>query len=113
MNTLVRIISDICDRFGLLNNVTLNRTFLSVGLSLFVILILPHTINARTIDDFVTTKGSKSAFTLAASGASAPLYISSDDFPGIMRVAQHLKQDIARVTGVEPKIITDILSIIS
>ena len=38
-------------------------------------------------------------FTLAAGGASAPIVVSSADFPGVVRAARSLGADVGRVTG--------------
>ena len=46
---------------------------------------------------------------LASSGSSAPLFISSRDYPGVRRVAQHLQDDIQRVTSVKPELLVDAL----
>jgi len=38
-------------------------------------------------------------FTLAAAGASAPIVVSSADFPGVVRAARSVGADVGRVTG--------------
>src|SRR5512145_3136385 len=41
-------------------------------------------------------------FPLSVSGKSAPLYISSGDFPGVIRAFRDLQTDIGRVTNAVP-----------
>lgn len=41
------------------------------------------------------------AFTLAANGHAAPIWVDAHDLPGVLRVAQDLQADIARVTGIQ------------
>ncbi|HLV65109.1 MAG TPA: glycosyl hydrolase 115 family protein [Polyangiaceae bacterium] len=56
---------------------------------------------------YVAFEAAADRFPLATGGASAPLYVSSEDFPGVVRVAGHLRTDIGRVTGTEPTLTTD------
>lgn len=44
------------------------------------------------------------AFPLVVKNEAAALLLSSEDFPGVMRVAGHLQADIEAVTGVSPEI---------
>ncbi len=46
-------------------------------------------------------------FTLAASGKAPPLVVSSQDYPGVVRVVGDLRDDINRVTGITPAVATD------
>ncbi|MCL4703609.1 glycosyl hydrolase 115 family protein [bacterium] len=56
---------------------------------------------------YILTKNEKGAFALSSSGRSAPFHISSQDFPGVLRVLKHLQSDIARVTNASPDIAMD------
>ncbi|MGH7453336.1 MAG: glycosyl hydrolase 115 family protein, partial [bacterium] len=58
-------------------------------------------------DSYVSTEKTKGAFTLSASGKSAPLCVSSQDHPGVLRVLKHLQADLARVTNAPPEIAID------
>jgi len=58
-------------------------------------------------DSYISTENGQGLFPLVSDGQSAPLCVSSQDYPGVLKVAKHLQADIKRVTGVEPKIITD------
>jgi hypothetical protein len=44
------------------------------------------------------------AFSLVSSGKAAALYIDDTDYPGVLRAAKDLQQDIARVSGVTPQL---------
>ena len=46
-------------------------------------------------------------FPLVAHGRAAPVVVSTQDHPGVVRVAGDLQTDIQRVTGVRPAIATD------
>ncbi len=55
----------------------------------------------------VAMEPEESMFTLSASGNSAPLLISSDDWPGVIRAFRDLQSDIGSVTGVTPSMLLD------
>jgi len=48
---------------------------------------------------YVRTTAVAGDFTLAANGQAAPLLVSDQDWPGVVRAAGDLSQDIGRVTG--------------
>jgi hypothetical protein len=56
---------------------------------------------------YITPVKKPGTFTLSESGKSAPLVVSSKDFPGVIRVVKHLQADIGRVTNAEPLLSTD------
>ncbi|MFC1838620.1 glycosyl hydrolase 115 family protein [Thermodesulfobacteriota bacterium] len=72
-------------------------TVLALSLSLI-------TSFATAGDFYISTKSGQNYFPLVADGKSAPLCVSSLDYPGILRVATHLQNDIREVTGIEPEI---------
>jgi hypothetical protein len=55
----------------------------------------------------IATSPTPGAFTLAEAGAVPPLVVSAGDFPGVVRVAGDLRDDIARVTQVTPQVVND------
>ena len=55
----------------------------------------------------VSTHKAAASFTLASSGRSAALVISSEDWPGVIRAYKDLQTDIGSVTGATPKMIFD------
>ena len=56
---------------------------------------------------YVSTQKKPGTFTLCAGGRCAPLVVSAQDHPGVLRVVRHLQTDIGRVTRMEPEIVID------
>jgi len=46
-------------------------------------------------------------FPLAAGGRVADLYVENSDYPGVVRAAGDLAEDLARVTGLRPRLVHD------
>jgi hypothetical protein len=76
-----------------------------------VILILSvagtQTTSGIDFDTYISEQAEAGSFTLSASGKSAPLYISNQDYPGVIRALGDLQSDIKKVTGAEPVLSTD------
>ena len=53
---------------------------------------------------YVSDKKQKGSFSLAVAGRLAPLYVSDQDYPGVLRVIKHLQADIKQVTQTEPQL---------
>lgn len=53
---------------------------------------------------FIAFDARRDAFPLAARGKAAPIAVSPDDHPGVVRVVDDLRADIERVTGVKPAV---------
>ena len=51
---------------------------------------------------FVENATSRGSFTVAQGGKTAMIYADSADWPGVVRAANDLKQDVNRVTGLNP-----------
>ncbi|MGV9354204.1 glycosyl hydrolase 115 family protein [Streptomyces misionensis] len=51
---------------------------------------------------YITTSRGPGTFPLVERGAATPLVVSAADHPGVVRAAGDLKEDLKRVTGVEP-----------
>jgi hypothetical protein len=56
---------------------------------------------------YITTQKSEGVFVLSASGKSTTLCISSQDYPGVIRVLKQLQADIEKVTNTLPDLSTD------
>jgi hypothetical protein len=56
---------------------------------------------------YISPKKVKGCFTLCSSGVCPPLHISSQDYPGVIRVLKHLQADIKRVTNIQPELFID------
>ena len=69
----------------------------------------PQNLVSRGGDPYVSTRKSAGAFTLSASGHSAPLVVGSRDYPAVLRVAQDLQADIERVSRAKSVLLVDTL----
>ena len=56
---------------------------------------------------YVTSKKGNAQFVLSENGESAPLYISSKDYPGVIRALNDLQEDVGRVTNAKPEVSLD------
>ena len=55
--------------------------------------------SALTTNSFVSPKGSKDSFPIVAKSKPASIFVDTNDWPGVLRVAKDLQTDIARVSG--------------
>jgi hypothetical protein len=53
---------------------------------------------------YISHKNEKGSFALSTSNKSAPLYISAEDYRGVIRVLHHLQDDINCVTNIKPEL---------
>jgi len=58
---------------------------------------------------YVSPNTGAGRFALAAAGRAAPVYVSGNDYPGVVRAAGDLRADIGRVAGTEPMLSTEAL----
>jgi hypothetical protein len=58
-------------------------------------------------DSYVSLHKTPGALSLAVSGATAPLHVSSADYPAVLRVAKDLQADVNRVVNVKPAVVVD------
>jgi len=63
-----------------------------------------HFANAQ--DLVISFKKNPNDFVISASGKSSSIYISANDYPGVIRAAKDLQADIKTVTDTEPKLVT-------
>ena len=61
---------------------------------------------AAATSSYVAATRSTGAFPLAVAGKPAPLFVSAQDFPGVVRATNDLHDDLERVTGVAPSVAT-------
>ncbi len=66
-----------------------------------------QTVSAVDLQSYISEQNKTGAFTLSAGGKAAPMYISSGDFPGVIRALGDLQADIKKVTGAEPAVSKD------
>jgi hypothetical protein len=56
---------------------------------------------------YVETVARPGNFAIARSGVAASIYVDNSDYPGVIRAANDLDRDIARVTGIAPTLTRD------
>src|SRR5690349_2884611 len=81
-------------------NLIVKQTRIEIAI-LSLLLILAS--SAFAVDEpYVTIKKLPGSFTLSAAGKSATLFVSDQDFEGVMMAAKNLQTDIKKVTDAEP-----------
>lgn len=65
----------------------------------------PQDTDSRKSDSYVSGQKSPGAFTLSASGRSAPVLVSANDYPAVTRVAKDLQADVYSVSLAKPPLI--------
>src|SRR5205823_3671551 len=83
-------------------------------LSLASLLFVPTTSRAQSTQSsadaqYVVAQPAPDRFPLSTSGASAPVYASARDYPGVIRAVRDLGSDIGRVTSAAPTLTLDSL----
>ena len=76
-------------------------------LTFLFIYIATNSSYALNNDTYVVTKAAAENFPIVSSGKVATLYVSKDDFKGVLRVVGHLQNDIFSITSLQPNIIKD------
>ncbi|MCB0642593.1 MAG: glycosyl hydrolase 115 family protein, partial [Phaeodactylibacter sp.] len=69
------------------------------------LLLFTGTLTAIETKPYVTSEAAAGNFPLATKGAVANLLLSDADFPGVLRVAGHLQDDLFAVTGQRPTLL--------
>lgn len=63
-------------------------------------------LNSYAQEKYVTSQKAKNSFILSSSGKSSTLFVSAEEFPGVIRALKDLQTDIGTVTGAAPQLIT-------
>src|SRR6187402_2800682 len=79
-----------------------SKLFYYVGVTLLVLLIA-RTSNAQ--GSFINLEKKDGYFPLVSAGKSVSLFADQADYPGVIRAAKDLQQDINRVTDVQPSLL--------
>ena len=66
-----------------------------------------QTSHALDKERYVEARASKNSFAIVQKKQAAPIYVDSADYPGVVRAANDLRTDVARVTGVTPSLIQE------
>lgn len=69
-----------------------------------IFLFIANALLAVDPTTYILSKSSSGSFPLVTNGTAAKLYVSPTDFPGVIRVAGHLQNDIFRVSGTQPEL---------
>jgi len=82
---------------------------ISVRQLLIILLFIfcPKIIFAVDDKPYVSFKKERGSFPLAANGKASPLFISAEDYAGVLRALKDFQMDIARVTNVKTDLISD------
>ena len=83
------------------------RTSISALLIPLFVLGLAKQGLALTANSFVSEKEGKGSFGLFAKSKCAAIYASTNESPGVVRVAMDLQKDIQRVSGLLPPLVRD------
>jgi hypothetical protein len=67
----------------------------------------PQNLNSHKSESYISSQKSAGAFTLSASGHSAPLVVSTIDYPGVTRTVRDLQTDIYHVSLAKPALFLD------
>src|SRR5262249_6931666 len=66
----------------------------------------PSGSGAAATTSYVAFAKSNGSFPLATGGQPAPLFVSAEDFPGVVRAVNDLRADVERVAGKAPTVTT-------
>jgi hypothetical protein len=77
--------------------------------TLLVVLILSfrETVFAEDSGSYISFKKGRGSFALSSAGKTTPMWVSSQDYPGVIRVLKQLQTDIDNVTGAKPTLSID------
>ncbi len=86
-----------------------NKIFQIITLSIFFFsnLYPGQNVSGKADGSYVTTNKANGSFVISESGKSSAIFISSQDFPGVIRAAKDLQTDIGKVTNAKPEFNTD------
>ena len=99
-------------KMKIIHNISVNnynsRKILYFSLPL-LILIASCSAAKKSIDvtPYVSADKGEGRFALSFSGKAVPLYVSSEDYPGVTKVVKLFQADIESVTGSKPEIFAD------
>ncbi|HYX06155.1 MAG TPA: glycosyl hydrolase 115 family protein, partial [Bacteroidales bacterium] len=81
--------------------------FLRLSVAGLLISLISFSATAIGETGYISNTKQNNYFTLSESGKSAPLYIDSADYIGVIRALKDLQSDIGKVTGIEPALAFD------
>jgi hypothetical protein len=81
-----------------------------VQCAIWIALLLVSNVRAVVTDSYVSSRPEKGSFPLSMDAKTVSIVVNENDWPGVLRVAKDLQQDISRVTGAEPKLLNNLSS---
>ena len=78
---------------------------LSFTLLIFCFLFIAHDGFALGSDQYVEEKSTHGSFPIVQDSQAATIYVDTNDYPGVVRVADDLKTDVARVSSISPTVV--------
>jgi hypothetical protein len=84
-----------------------SKLILSWAVGMILLAPVSFRISAAPADSVLIVSGKGDGFVLSAGGKSATLFISKDDYPGVIRAFKDLQTDIGKVTGTKPDLVTE------
>ncbi|WP_345952611.1 glycosyl hydrolase 115 family protein [Mucilaginibacter sp. PAMB04168] len=85
--------------------ISLFVSFKRLAAIFIVMVICAQQANATHDDSYVSAKPVANSFALSAAGKSAPLWVSTDDYAGVIRAVKDLQNDIDAVTHQKPHLL--------
>ena len=85
----------------------------SMGKIFFFLIVLSSTFLAKASpksiehlpENYIITTKLAGSFTISEFGKTAPIVISNDEFPGVIRIAGYVQEDLLKVTGEKPELL--------
>ena len=81
-------------------------SLLIIGFFIVLMIFKSDNVFGKDISFYISTVKANDDFTLSAQSKSAPLYISTQDFPGVIRALRDLQTDIKRRVSNTPNLTT-------
>ncbi len=94
------------------NHILKNKFYSKCALIFILVigaLLIVGEMDAQERTTYISFGTQHGSYSLCSPGTVAPIVISSNDFPGVFRVAKHLQRDIKLVTSQEPILSLDSL----
>lgn len=103
------------EHFSRISQLLRNFVFLGIPIFFFTFIVgcSNFTVTGKKIEttensaSYVSSEKEKGYFPMSVSGHTAPLCVSSEDFPGVIRIAKLFQSDIERVTNARPGFFID------
>ncbi len=85
----------------------MHKDLCTVIIAFFFLHFSLHARQNSENDTFILKEKCKGCYAISSAGKSAPLFVSSNDYPGVIRAFKDLQTDIGKVTDVTPELFND------